>query len=108
MTEDGQTQTVVVKTRNRPDAALSASYQTNRSSPLVFVHRKASWDYYLIISVTVVGLQGRSVQAFVKPALPNDVSQTKSPASKSIDRPPVTSRVETLTKPRQPNALLQP
>ena len=97
-TEDGQTQAVVVKTRNRPDSAFVGFISHKSIVSISFRVPKGQSGLLLDNFSYGQRAQRRSVQASAKPAVQSEVSQTKPPASTAIDRPPVTSGVETSNK----------
>ena len=98
MTEDGQSQTVVITTRNRPEPAFVGFLSDKSIVSISF--RPPKGQSGLLLDNFSYGrrAQGRSLQASAKAETQSDASQTKSPASTAIDRPPVTSNVDTSDK----------
>ena len=94
-THDGQTQTVVVKTRNRPDSAFVGFISDKSIVSISFRLPKGQTGLLLDNFSYGRKAQGRSVQASAKPAAPSDVNQTKSARATASDRPAVKSGVET-------------
>jgi len=90
--EDGQTQTVVVKTRNRPDAAF-VGFVSNKSIVSISF-RPPKGQTGLLLDNFSYGRRApsRSVVASAKPEQPSDVTQTTSPVPAPIDRPQESSK----------------
>lgn len=105
-TDDGQSQTVVVKTRNRPDSAFVGFISDKSIVSISF--RPPKGQAGLLLDNFSYGRKapGRSVQA--KAALPSDASQTESPAATAIERPPAKSGVEPSNKSQLPAPALTP
>jgi hypothetical protein len=94
-TDDGQTQTVVVNTRNRPDSAFVGFISDKSIVSISFRLPKGQTGLLLDNFSYGRRAQGRTVQASAKPAAPSDVNQTKSAGATASDRPAVKSGVET-------------
>ncbi|HEY5883784.1 MAG TPA: hypothetical protein VIT88_03815 [Pyrinomonadaceae bacterium] len=88
-TEDGQTETVVVNTRNRPDAAFVGFIADKSIVSVSFRPPKGQTGLMLDNFSFGRRAQGRPVQASVKPTpqTGSEVTQIKPP----VDRPPVSS-----------------
>lgn len=98
-TEDGQTQTIVVNTRNRPDAAFVGFISEKSIVSISFRPPKGQTGLLLDNFSYGRRAEGRSVQASAKPAAQSEaqskLSQTKPPAATASNRPPVKSVAET-------------
>lgn len=99
-TADGQTQTVFVKTRNRPDSAFVGFISEKSIVSISF--RPPKGQSGLLLDNFTYGSRapGRSVHA--KAAPPAEANQTKSAASTAVERPPAKTDVEPSDKSQLP------